>query len=152
MYGTSTAYKLLLLLHILSAIIAFGPWFLNGLFPSFALKRSQTEGQAINTVNLNVSTFTQFAMYGVVVFGFGLLGAKTKGAPVSMSKPWVGIALVVWIAIVGVLHGLILPAQRGLKDGTGDREALTRRQSLGAAAIEVLVVVAVYLMVFRPGQ
>ena len=152
MFGTSTAYKTLVLLHILSAVVAFGPWFLNGLFPQTALRRNQGEADAINTVNLRVSTLTQFAMYGVVVFGFGIIGAKAKHVDLGMGKPWVGSAIVVWLAIVGVLHGMVLPAQKKLANNEGDRTALTQRQSVGAAIIEVLIVVAVYLMVFKPGQ
>ena len=149
-YG-GTGYKVLLVLHLLSVIVAFGPWFLNGLLPANALKRSQPEGQAINAANFTVSSFSQYAMYGVLVFGFATLGAKSKGAPIKMSQAWVWLAIVVWVAIVGVLHSIVLPAQRALKDGSGDREAITQRQSLGVAIINVLVVVAVYLMVFTPG-
>ena len=148
-YG-GTGYKVLLLLHVLAVVTAFGPWFLNGLIPSAALKRTPAEGQAINAANFTVSSSTQYAIYAVVIFGFGLLGAKHSGF--SMGKPWVGAALGAWIVIVGVLHAIVLPAQRALKDGTGDREALTQRQSLGVAIINVLVVVAIYLMIFKPGQ
>ncbi|MHB8465465.1 MAG: hypothetical protein ACYDH6_09585 [Acidimicrobiales bacterium] len=149
-YG-GTGYKVLLILHLLSAIVAFGPWFLNGLLPSTALKRGQAEGQAINSANFTVSTFTQYAMYAVLVFGFATLGAKSKDAPIKMSQAWVVLAILAWVAIVGVLHSMVLPAQRALKDDTGDRETLTRRQSLGVAVINLLVIFALYLMVFAPG-
>jgi hypothetical protein len=150
-YG-GTGYKVLLVLHLLSVIVAFGPWFLNGFLPAAALKRSPSEGQSINTANFTVSNASQYAMYAVLVFGFGTLFAKAKGAPISASDAWVAISVVVWVAIVGVLHGLVLPAQRALGDGTGDRDAVTQRQSLGVAIINVLVVVALYMMVFEPGH
>jgi uncharacterized membrane protein len=150
-YG-GTGYKVLLVLHLLSVIVAFGPWFLNGLLPSAALKHNDQEGKAISGATFQVSNASQFAMYGVFIFGMGVLGARAKGSGISMSNGWVIGSIVGWVAIIGILHALVLPAQRQLKDGTGDRAALTQRQSLGAALINVLVIVVVILMVFTPGK
>ena len=61
------------------------------------------------------------------------------------------VFLIIWVAIVGVLHALVLPAQRGLAEGSGDRAMLTQRQSLGVAVINLLVIVAIVLMVWEPG-
>ena len=160
-------YKILLVLHLLSVVVAFGPWFLNGMFPSAARRRSTTasaaaapasaadaasawaEAKAINQVNLRVSTMSQFAMYGVFVFGFATLSAAPKGS-ISASDGWVIGAIVVWVAIIGVLHALVLPAQRALAAGNGDLASVTTRQAIGAGIINVLVIVAVFLMVFGP--
>ena len=62
------------------------------------------------------------------------------------------LSLLLWVAIVGVLHGMILPAQRRLAEGSGDRVTLTQRQSLGVALINLLVIVALFIMVFEPGH
>jgi hypothetical protein len=150
-YG-NTGYKVLLVLHLLSVVVAFGPWFINGLLPTAASKRGGAEGQAISAANFQVSHATQFAMYGVFIFGMGTLSLKAKGAGISASDTWVWLSIVLWVAIIGILHAIVLPAQRQLKDGSGDSAALTQRQSLGAALINVLVVVVIYLMVFEPGK
>jgi hypothetical protein len=144
-------YKVLLALHLLSVVVGFGPWFLNGLLPARALNRDNGEATAISGANLQVSTMSQYAIYGVLVFGGAALGAAHKGT-IDFGDTFIWLSIIVWVAIVGVLHGLVLPAQRELAQGAGDRATLTQRQSLGAAAINLLVVVAVVLMVWEPGR
>jgi hypothetical protein len=149
-YG-GAGYKILLTLHLLSVVIGFGPWFLNGLLPARALGRDPGEGKAISGANLQVSTMSQFAIYGVLIFGGAALGAAHKHS-VDFGDTFVWLSLIIWVAIIGVLHGLVLPAQRELAAGSGDRATLTQRQSLGAAVINLLVVVAIVLMVWEPGR
>jgi hypothetical protein len=144
------AYKVLLVLHLLAVVVGFGPWFLNGLLPARALHRDAGEAKAISGANLQVSTISQYAIYGVFVFGFGTLGLAHKHT-IKFGDTFVWLSLILWVAIVGVLHGVVLPAQRQLADGSGDRASLTQRQSLGAAAINLLILVAIVLMVFEPG-
>ena len=148
-YGAG-GYKILLVLHLLSVVVGFGPWFLNGLLPARALNRDADEAKAISGANLQVSTISQYAIYGVVVFGIGALGAAHKHT-IDFGDTFIWLSLVAWVAIVGVMHGLVLPAQRQLAAGAGDRATLTQRQSLGAALINLLVLVAIVLMVFEPG-
>jgi hypothetical protein len=149
-YG-GAGYKILLALHLLSVVIGFGPWFLNGLLPARALGRDASEGKAISGANLQVSTVSQYAIYGVLIFGGAALGAAHKHT-VDFGDTFIWLSLILWVAVVGVLHGLVLPAQRELASGSGDRATLTQRQSLGVAAINLLVVVAVVLMVWEPGR
>ena len=143
-------YKVFLALHLLSVIVGFGPWFLNGLIPARAASAEAGEAKALSAANLQVSTVSQFAIYGVIVFGAAALGAAHKHT-IDFGDPFVYVSIIIWVAIIGVLHGLILPAQRQLAAGTGDRAALTQRQSLGAALLNLLVIVAVVLMVWEPG-
>ena len=149
-YG-GAGYKILLVLHLLSVVIGFGPWFLNGLLPARALGRDASEGKAISGANLQVSTISQYAIYGVLIFGGAAMGAAHKHT-VDFGDSFIWLSLIVWVAVLGVLHGLVLPAQRALALGPEDRATLTQRQSLGVAAINLLVVVAVVLMVFEPGR
>jgi hypothetical protein len=144
------AYKVFLALHLLSVIVGFGPWFLNGLIPARALGAEAGEGQSLSRANLQVSTISQYAIYGVIVFGAATLGSAHKHT-IDFGDAFVYVSIILWVGIVGVLHGLILPAQRGLAAGSGDRAALTQRQSLGAAALNLLVLVAIVLMVWEPG-
>jgi hypothetical protein len=58
---------------------------------------------------------------------------------------------VLWVAAVGVLHGLVLPTQRKLRDGSGDRAALTNQLSIGMGVLSLIVVVVMILMVWKPG-
>lgn len=150
-WNDSFAYKLLLFLHLLSVVIGFGGYMLNGLFGRQAAKQTDEGGKAINGAFLQVSKVSQYAMYGVLIFGIGLIGAAKKGAGLSFSTPWVGPAILVWVLMVGVLHGLILPAQTKLAGGDGDRASLTQRLSMSIGIMNLLLVVALVLMVWEPG-
>jgi len=149
-YG-GAGYKVLLVLHLLSVVVGFGPWFLNGLLPARALGRDAAEGKSISGANLQVSTMSQFAIYGALIFGGAAMGAAHKHT-IDFGDTFIWLSLIAWVAIVGVLHGLVLPAQRELAEGSGDRATLTQRQSLGVAIINLLVIVAIVLMVWEPGH
>ena len=144
------AYKVFLALHLIAVIVGFGPWFLNGLIPARAASAEPGEARALSAANLQVSTVSQYAIYAVIIFGAATLGAAHKHT-IDFGDAFVFVSIIIWVAIVGVLHGLILPSQRKLAEGTGDRAALTQRQSLGAALLNLLVLVAVVLMVWEPG-
>jgi len=148
-YG-GAGYRLMLLLHILSVLVGFGPWMLNGVLPARAAKLSDGESRVVNLANFTVSRASQFGMYAALIFGMGTLGLAKKHT-IDFSDAWVSVSLVLWIAIIGVLHGLVLPAQRQLGAGEGDRAKLTQRQSLGVSIINLLVIVVVVLMIFEPG-
>jgi len=149
-YG-GAAYKVLLALHLLSVVVGFGPWFLNGLLPARALGRDAAEARSIGGANLQVSTASQFGIYAALIFGLGALGSAHKHT-IDFGDTFIWVSLIIWVAIVGVLHGLVLPAQRELAEASGDRATLTQRQSLGVAIINLLVVVAIVVMVWEPGR
>jgi len=58
------------------------------------------------------------------------------------------MALLVWIAMNGVVHGVIVPAER--KVGAGDVEAM-KRLDLGGGLVTLLFAVMLYLMIWKPG-
>lgn len=148
-WSNTAVYKVLLLLHLASVVVGFGPYFLNGLLGRSAAKESPEGGRAITTASLQVSTVSQYAIYGVFIFGAGLIGSSNKN--VTFTQVWVPISVVLWIATVGVLHGLILPAQRKLRDASGDRASLTQTLSAAFGVMNLIVVVALVLMVWEPG-
>ena len=61
---------------------------------------------------------------------------------------WLAAAVVVWIAMNGVLHGLILPGEKAVAAGEA---AGAKKVLLGGQVMAGLLVVALYLMVFKPG-
>ncbi len=65
----SGIYKLVLVLHILTAIIGFGAVFLNGIYGQQARSRRGSEGLAISQANFLVSRIGQYFIYAVFIFG-----------------------------------------------------------------------------------
>jgi hypothetical protein len=162
----STGYKILVLLHILCVIGGFGAVAYNGLYLSLAQRRSTGTG-AVLEVNMLVSGLAELLIYSALVFGVGAVTASHS--VVKFSEAWVSAAFGVYLADLGVLHGWIRRYQRnyvavvkrleGLEPGASapraDVEALRsleRRVALGWAVFNVLVVGAVFLMVFKPGN
>ena len=135
--GFSTGFQILLLVHILAAFIAFG-----GNFVQPALARAGADDQALGKVN----KFIQLpAMVILWVAGMGALGMSKPGGAseplYSVSQSWAAIALVVWLVAL-VLQFLVA---RGYETGKKDLiPALT-------GGLHVCLVIALYLMVFRPG-
>ncbi len=145
---TDTGYKLLLILHLLAVIVALAPAVAH---PIMANQAKRLDHSARNALYGFMATNSQ-RVYGTGlvlagVFGFGLVGMSSD--EYSMSEGWLAAAVIIWIAMTGILHAALAPAERRL--GTGDSAAESRVQAAGGA-ITLLAVVMLYLMVFQPGH
>ena len=75
----STAYKIVLVLHILAAILGFGSVMLNGVYASEVRRRPGPEGAAIADANYRVSFgVAMWFIYAVTVLGIALVGMSDK--------------------------------------------------------------------------
>lgn len=106
----SGIYKLVLVLHILSAIVGFGAVLLNGIYGQQARSRRGTEGLAITQANFLVSRIAQYFIYAVFVFGILLVVLSDKAW--SFSDSWIVTAMVLYILGIGLSHGLLMPNVR----------------------------------------
>ena len=68
------------------------------------------------------------------VFGFG--------------DAWVSLAFLVWLAIIGVVLGLLLPAEKRMAAGDLTQE---KKVAMGGQLATVLLLVMLYLMIWKPG-
>ena len=67
---------------------------------------------------------------------------------IEFSQTWFSLAVVAWIGMNGVLHGMLLPAERAVAGGD---ETAVRKVDTAGVILTVLLLVMVYLMVFKPG-
>ncbi len=158
----STAFKICLLLHVLSAVAAFGPAFA---FP-FASRAGNEAAAAMLKATQRVMIP---AMVGVIVFG--ALAVVASDDAFEMSDAFVSIGFVLAFLAVGVAAAIVLPAQRRLSagehaTGTGsgngagagvgsgltdeDRAALRGRVAGGTGALHLILLVAVIIMIWKP--
>jgi uncharacterized membrane protein len=151
----STLYNLLLLLHILAAIVGFGGIALNSIYLARARALPGQQGHAVLEANSFVtSKVSEMAIYAT--FLLGILVLVASDGVFEFSEGWVSAAFVVMIAMVGVIHGMIRPATRqlialsGSGSGTGEAGALERRVTIGTGGINVLLVIALWLMIWKP--
>jgi uncharacterized membrane protein len=164
----STGYQILVMLHILCVIGGFGAVSYNALYVNLAQRRAGTSGTtAVVEVNTLVSGLAELLIYAALVFGIGAVTASNS--TLKFSQAWLTAAVVVYLVDVGVLHGWIRrfqrryvalarrveaaePAPGSRPPEIGELAGLERRIALGWGVFNVLVVGAVYLMVFKPGR
>jgi uncharacterized membrane protein len=166
----SGIYKLVLVLHILTAIVGFGAVLLNGIYGQQARSRRGTEGLAITQANFLVSRIAQFFIYAVFVFGILLVVLSDKAW--SFSDSWIVAAIVLYVLGIGLSHGLLMPNVRriiGLQEelvamgpppagaGAGqpppqiiELEERGRRVGAVSAVLQVDLVLILMLMVWGP--
>jgi hypothetical protein len=129
-----TLYKILLVLHILAVIGAFGPLFLYG-----AMSRA---GKSAAAARLHMrSAFP--ALVALMVLGMGLVGLSDGNY--EFGQLWIILSLVIWVVLAAVSWFMVRPA---LTDG-GD--AAGSRLEAGIGITHLGMAIGVILMVFKPG-
>ena len=163
------SYNLVLLLHILTAIIGFGAVFLNAIYGAQARARRGPEGLAIVEANFLVAKIATYFIYAVFVLGFALVLMSDDAW--SFGDAWVWLSMVLYVVGLGLSHGVLQPnVQRMIAlmtelvsmgpppaGSTGpppqvlELEERGKRVGMTGATLNVLLVVILYLMVFKPG-
>ena len=85
-----------------------------------------------------------FAVAGII--GFGLISMSDE--VIGWGDTWVWLSIIIWLATNGVLHAMLLPAERALAEG--DESAVSKIVMAGQIAT-LLALVLMYLMVLKPG-
>lgn len=144
---TNNVDRLLFLLHILSVIAAFAPGFTYALWNRSLSQDDPGLLQRIYTVA--VPTERRVNAVGLVLAGlFGLVLVARNDTLFGFDQLWVNLAFITWFALNGVVHGLLIPAERRV--ARGDLSAAAR-VDLGGMLVTVLFLFMLYLMVWRPG-
>ena len=164
-YGDNL-YDVVLVAHIFCAIVGFGAVYLNALYGKEVQKRPGPEGIAVFDANHRVSKVGEYFIYAVFVLGLALVGLSD---PVwKFSQTWVWLAIVLYLVSLGISHGVLFPALKRMRVLMGEMVAagppqggpppqVTEMQALGkrvgaaGATLDVMVVVILVLMVFKPG-
>lgn len=139
-----TGFKVVLLLHILSVLVAFSPLFVLPM-----LARSDAAGAGQGSAPAMLTYLQRFATPAVVLagfFGLAMIGMSDK--VYKFSQGWVGAALLLWIVQVALFLFAILPAQRRVAAGDADAG---KRLPMLTGIIHLVLLVLIYLMIWRPG-
>ncbi|MGH9210294.1 MAG: hypothetical protein ACRD2C_06375 [Acidimicrobiales bacterium] len=135
------------MLHILSVVAAFAPAFSYALWTRRLSQDDPGLLQRIYTVaapNERRVNATALVLAGL----FGLVLVARNDQIFKFDQAWVNLAILTWFAMSGVLHGMLLPAER--KVARGDVTAADR-VDLGGMILSLLAVFMLYLMVWKPG-
>jgi hypothetical protein len=163
-------YKLCLVLHILCAIIGFGAVFLNGIYGQQMKTRLQSgraaEAIGIYEANLTVSKIGEYFIYAVLIFGFALLGLSDSAW--KFSQTWIWLAVVLYVIALGLSHGVMLPTVKrmgvlmhevaagpppagGPPPQAAEMATLGQRMGVVGPILNVILIVILFLMVWKPG-
>jgi len=135
----SFGYKLVFLLHVASFVVAFAPAVV-GLLP----------GDGAATTTLRAAGRTIYAPALILTGLFGILLIVLSDEVWEFSDLWVSLAFLVWIAMNGVFHALILPQLRGRGGRGGSTTAIDLERA--TQILTVLFVIMLYLMIWKPGR
>jgi uncharacterized membrane protein len=118
---TSGLYKLLLLLHILAVIVGIGAVSLNGLYGRESRQKPGAEGRAVFEANWFVSSVAGYVIYMIPVFGIALVLASDS--VYSMGDAWISLSVVLYVAALGIVHGVMRPNLRKMLSLMKEMEA-----------------------------
>lgn len=142
-----TAYNIVLLLHILTAIVAFSPAFVHPILGAQTKAGDPAERRRLlGFIVQNARRVYAPALILTGLLGFGLQGLSD--GVWELSQTWLLLAVIVWVAMNGILHAVILPAEAAMAEGD---ERAEKKLAIGGPAITVLLVVMLYLMIWKPG-
>jgi uncharacterized membrane protein len=141
-----TPYNIMLLLHILTAVVAFAPAFVHSVLARQLAAEPAAQSRMMQAMARNSRMIYAPALLVNGLLGFGLAGMSDE--VYKMSQGWLIAAIVVWIVLNGIVHAVLVPAERAV--GNGDTSA-TGRLDVAGAVVVVLFLVMLWLMIFKPG-
>lgn len=157
----SAIFKTVLVLHIATAVIGFGGIIAHGTYNAKAFASKAGEAAVLFKHTRAVTAMTHYALYAL--FALGIILIVASDGTFGMGDPWVGPSFLVWFAVLGVAHGLVKPsmtklqlraeelsASASLKDDETS-VALAKKLAIGEAATQLLLVISLVLMVWKPG-
>jgi hypothetical protein len=168
--SSDTIYGVVLLLHILCAIIGFGAVMLNGLYGAQSAKRPGPGGVAIGEANFAVSGVAEYFIYAVFVFGITLV-LLAENDTIGFGDTWVWLSMLLYIIALGFSHGQQIPNARKMNELAAEMvaagpppegaqgpppqvaqmEALGKKLAAGGMFLNSVVVIVLFLMIFKPG-
>ena len=149
-------YKIMLALHLLTAIFAIGP--LVG--AATTAVRGLREGSATSTaMSARLLTIYSYASVLVVIFGMGLMSSDDPDHPghkvADIGDVWILIALALWLLATVEGLALLVPTLKRASSALADGQpvdALKGKVAALGGSIALNYAIIVFLMVYQPGS
>jgi len=163
--GFSGTFKVLLVLHVLSAIVGLGGVLLNGFYAAQAQKRPGPTGRAVSEANYAVSNIAEKFIYLIPVFGI-LLVLASDGA-FKFGTTFVWLSLLLFVIALGLSHSILIPGHKkinalllemeqgpppvgGPPPQVAQIQALGKKQAGTAMILDLILVAILTMMVWQP--
>ena len=147
--ASTTAYNIVELLHVLTVLVALAPVFVHPLLRR-QMRAAGGEGHQQLVVAMAANARR---LYGPALIVAGLLGialVEMSEEAISLTEGWVIAAIVIWVAMIGILHGLIRPALKA-QGAEGATQGTEKRLEAGSGLLSILFTVQLVLMIWQPG-
>lgn len=141
-------YNIFLFLHVLAFLVAFAPAVINPMLKAYFEKNG---GEPV------LRSWSGFTANYTRLFSLGALGLLLVTGIVMIllsddfiefSDLWISLSFLGWIAIGGVVSAMILKGEKQV--AAGDMSAAPKIVR-GEQIASVLMLLMVYLMIFKPG-
>jgi hypothetical protein len=163
MLATVDAYNISLFLHISAVVIGFGATYAEAIMFPVALKVGNHHLPYIHRLGLAINQrLATPALVVILITGIYQV-SDDPGDVIGFDDAWVSATFVILIVLGGLLGGYFVPtdrklaemAERDLAGGTGEMSAEyqtgAKRIGMVGALAGVLVLLAIFLMVTKPG-
>jgi uncharacterized membrane protein len=151
-------YDVVLTVHILAVVVAFGVVFAYPIIDATMKRAGPAALPALHRLHLVLATrLVQPAMTVVLLAGLYLALDRF-----SLGDPWISATFAILIVLFGLTGAILIPADKRLAE-LADRDlaaggepsaeylAASRRADLVGSVALLLVVVAIFLMTSKPG-
>ena len=146
-------YDVVLSVHIVAVVVAFGVTFTYPLIYAVAAHSDWPQRAALHGVQQRISRrYISFGLLAVVLAGVYLASDRDL-----WGEPWVAGPMVIAILIGGIGGGYLGPRETRLAEiaGAGGDEAaygkVLRQARLASTVVSLLVLLAIFLMTTKPG-
>ena len=141
-------YKVLFLGHMLSFVVAFAPAVIHPILAA-QVKGDGDEGSLLRVAGHLAGNGRRIHFPALIALGaFGIAMVLTSDDVIGFGDTWVSLAFVVWLAICGVITGIVLPNERRF---AGGELAAEKKVAMGGQTATLLLLVMLYLMIWKPG-
>ena len=153
------AYSISVFIHVTAVMIGFGATFAEAIFFPVAMKVGQLHLPYVHRLQLAINQrLATPAMVVIIVTGL----YQTADADWGFGSAWISATFAIVIVVGGLLGAYFVPSDRRLAalaesdlaatgQVSGDYLAQARRQGMIGALTGVLLIIAVFLMVTKPG-
>jgi uncharacterized membrane protein len=141
-----TGYKVVLFLHIVAVLVSVAPAVVHPIL--FEFEKRRDDGDVVGLASRMSAASRIYAIAVIVagIIGFGLISMSDDA--ISWGDTWVWLSIVIWLALNGLLHASMLPAEKALAGG--DRSALGKIDTIGPV-LGIMMLALVFLMTIKPG-
>jgi uncharacterized membrane protein len=162
-YATINGYNISLFLHITAVMVGFGSTFALSIVTPVAMKLDRRHLPYVHELSMTLNRF--FATPAlVIVIATGLY--QVSEGNFSLGDAWISATFAIVIVLGGILGGYFMPTERKLKEmatqaviaaGGGEvvlseeYQARSRTEAMMGSLTGLLLVIAVFLMVTKPG-